>query len=87
MLSNVVNIAPLSRLSVSVVIVNYNAHLILRKVVNLLLCSANVTKVIVVDNASKDNSMDEIERLADSQSRLINTVSYTHLTLPTNREV
>ena len=72
MLASVVSIAPLSRLSVSVVIVNYNANLILRKVVNLLLCSANVTKVIVVDNGSEDHSMEEMERLADSQSRLIN---------------
>jgi GT2 family glycosyltransferase len=56
---------------VSAIIVNYNAGLILREVVNLLLCSAFVTKVIVIDNGSKDNSMDEMECLADSQSRLI----------------
>ena len=56
--------------SVSAIIVNYNAGRVLNEAVNLLLGSASVAKVIVVDNDSTDNSMDEIERLADSQSRL-----------------
>jgi len=72
MLENMVSCAPLSRPCVSVIIVNYNAGRILSEVVNLLLCSVSVAKVIVVDNNSKDHSMDEIKRLADSQSRLVN---------------
>ena len=56
---------------VSAIIVNYNAGLILNEAVNLLLCSAYVAKVIVVDNASTDHSMEELEYLAASQSRLI----------------
>ena len=57
--------------SVSAIIVNYNAGHILNEAVNSLLCSASVAKVIVVDNSSTDHSMDEMERLADSQSRLV----------------
>lgn len=56
--------------SVSAIIVNYNAGLILSEAVNLLLCSASIAKVFVVDNGSIDHSMDEMKRLADSQSRL-----------------
>lgn len=66
-----VSCAPLSRPCVSAIIVNYNAGLILNEVVNSLLCSESVAKGIIVDNGSKDHSMDEIERLANSQSRLI----------------
>jgi GT2 family glycosyltransferase len=53
------------------IIVNYNAGLILNEAINLLLGSASVAKVIVVDNASTDHSMKELEHLAASQSRLI----------------
>jgi len=56
---------------VSAIIVNYNAGRVLNEAVNLLLGSASIAKVIVVDNGSTDNSMDEIERLADSRSGLI----------------
>ena len=56
--------------SVSAIIVNYNAGRVLNEAVNLLLGSASVAKVIVVDNGSTDHSMDKFERLADSQSRL-----------------
>ena len=56
---------------VSAIIVNYNAGLILNEAVNLLLGSTSVAKVIVVDNASTDHSMEELEYLAASQSRLI----------------
>ena len=56
---------------VSAIIVNYNAGLILNEAVNSLLGSDSVVQVIVVDNGSVDHSMDEIERLAVSQSRLI----------------
>ncbi len=56
--------------SVSVIIVNYNAGNVLHEVLNLLLCSASVVKVIIVDNGSTDHSMDEIERIAVSQSRV-----------------
>lgn len=57
--------------NLSAIIVNYNAGLILNEAVNLLLGSTSVAKVIVVDNGSTDHSMDEIERLADSGSRLM----------------
>jgi GT2 family glycosyltransferase len=56
--------------NLSAIIVNFNAGPILNKVINLLLRSESVTRVIVVDNNSTDHSMDEVERLADSQSRL-----------------
>ncbi len=56
--------------TVSVIIVNYNAGVILNEAVNLLLCSESVAKVIVVDNGSTDHSMDEIERLSVYQSRI-----------------
>ena len=57
--------------NVSAIIVNYNAGPILNHAVNLLLGSASIFKIIVVDNGSTDHSMDEMERLADSQSRLM----------------
>jgi GT2 family glycosyltransferase len=57
--------------NVSAIIVNYNAGLILNEAVNSLFCSASVAKVLIVDNGSTDNSMDEIEHMAVSQSRLI----------------
>lgn len=50
---------------VSAIIVNYNAGSILSEAVNLLL-SASVTRIIVVDNNSQDNSMKDIARIADS---------------------
>ena len=64
---------------VSVIIVNYNAGLILSEVVNSLLCLAAVTKVIIIDNGSKDHSMDELERLSSSQSRLITIYNKANL--------
>lgn len=65
--------------SVSAIIVNYNAGLILNEAVNSLLCSASVAKVLVVDNCSTDHSMDEMERLANSQSRLISIYNKSNL--------
>ncbi len=56
---------------ISAIIVNYNAGPILNKAVHSLLCSASVTKIIVVDNDSKDNSLKDIENLAGLQSRLV----------------
>ena len=56
---------------ISAIIVNYNAGPILKKAVNSLLCSASVTKIIVVDNDSQDNSLKDIENLAGLQSRLV----------------
>ncbi|MCX5848701.1 MAG: glycosyltransferase family 2 protein [Deltaproteobacteria bacterium] len=57
--------------NLSAIIVNYNAGPVLNEAVNSLLDSASVTKVIVVDNASTDHSMEEMERLAVSQPRLM----------------
>jgi len=65
--------------SVTAIIINYNAGLILNKAVNSLLCSTSVAKVLVVDNGSADHSMDEMEHLADSQSRLINIYNKANL--------
>ena len=56
---------------VTAIIVNYNAGELLLDVVNSVLSSTSVAKVIIVDNGSADNSMDEIERLAVSQLRLM----------------
>jgi GT2 family glycosyltransferase len=56
---------------VSAIIVNYNAGVQLLDVVTSVLYSKAVAKVIVVDNGSVDHSMDKIEHLAMSQSRLI----------------
>ncbi|OGP66797.1 MAG: glycosyl transferase family 2 [Deltaproteobacteria bacterium RBG_19FT_COMBO_43_11] len=65
--------------SISAIIINYNAGLILNEAVNSLLCSAVIAKVLVVDNGSVDHSMDEMEHLADSQSRLINIYNKANL--------
>ncbi|MBE3139410.1 MAG: glycosyltransferase family 2 protein [Thermoplasmata archaeon] len=65
--------------SVSAIIVNYNAGLILNEAVNSLLYSASVAKVLVVDNGSTDHSMDELESLANSQSRLISIYNKANL--------
>jgi len=65
--------------SVSAIIVNYNAGVILNEAIKSLLCSAPIAKVLVVDNGSTDHSMDEMERLADSQSRLINIYNKANL--------
>jgi GT2 family glycosyltransferase len=61
---------------VTAIIVNYNAGLVLNEAVSMLLCSASVAQVIVVDNGSADHSMDDMECLANSQSRL--TCIYNH---------
>jgi hypothetical protein len=53
------------------IIVNYNAGTLLNQAVQALLCSEAVSKVIIVDNLSTDQSMDEMERIAILQSRLI----------------
>src|SRR4030042_737710 len=65
--------------SVTAIIISYNAGLILNEAVNSLLCSAVIAKVLVVDNGSVDHSMDEMEHLADSQSRLINIYNKANL--------
>jgi GT2 family glycosyltransferase len=64
---------------VTAIIVNYNAGLVLNEAVSMLLCSASVAQVIVVDNGSADHSMDDMECLANSQSRL--TCIYNHTNL------
>lgn len=56
---------------VSAIIVNYNAGHILLKAVHSLLHAACVIKIFVIDNNSTDNSLDEIERLAESEFRLV----------------
>ena len=55
---------------VSVIIVNYNAGSILQQTVLPLLSSSAVDEIFVIDNGSMDHSMDAIERLVGSQSRL-----------------
>ncbi|MGB5217978.1 MAG: glycosyltransferase family 2 protein [Smithella sp.] len=57
--------------NVSAIIVNYNAGPLLKESFNMLLGSASVAKVFVVDNGSTDHSMDEMDQLAALQSRLI----------------
>lgn len=56
---------------VTVIIVNYNAGLLLKQTVQSVLLSEDVSKIIIVDNHSTDGSMDEVARMAVSQSRLI----------------
>jgi GT2 family glycosyltransferase len=56
---------------VSAIIVNYNAGPVLEEAVQSLLCSSFVTKIIVVDNGSADNSMKDIENLAVAEPRLL----------------
>jgi hypothetical protein len=65
--------------SVTVIIVNYNAGAVLSELVNPLLCSLAVAKVIVADNGSTDKSMDDIERIAGRQSRLITIYNKANL--------
>lgn len=55
---------------VSIIIVNFNAGHILQRNVQTLLRSKVVTELFVVDNASKDNSMEAVERLAVSSTLL-----------------
>jgi len=55
---------------VSVIIINYNAGSVLQQTVRPLLSSVAIGEVFVLDNGSMDHSMDAIEQLADSQSRL-----------------
>ena len=57
--------------NVSAIIVNYNAGTELNKAVNSLLCSDSATRIIVIDNNSRDNSMKDIETMADSDSRIV----------------
>jgi len=57
--------------NITAIIVNYNACDILLESVMSLLREACVCKIIVIDNNSKDNSMDAIERLAEGESRLL----------------
>jgi GT2 family glycosyltransferase len=64
---------------VTVITVNYNAGAQLLDVVNSVLYSGAVAKVIIIDNGSVDHSMDEIERLTDSQSRLISIYNKANL--------
>ncbi|MFA5322218.1 MAG: glycosyltransferase family 2 protein [Smithella sp.] len=56
---------------VSAIIVNYNAGRLLNDTVNFLLNSSYITRIIVVDNDSSDNSMKDIESIAGSQPRMI----------------
>ena len=65
--------------SVSAIIVNYNAGPILSETVNSLLGSAAVARVLVIDNGSTDHSMDDIERIADSRSRLMSIYNKANL--------
>jgi len=55
---------------VAVIVVNYNAGSCLLDVVNAVLDSGTVGKVIIVDNGSVDRSMDKLDHLAVSQPRL-----------------
>ena len=55
---------------VSVIIVNFNAGPLLKQAVQSVLLSETVSKIIIVDNLSTDQSMDEMERIAILQSRL-----------------
>lgn len=55
---------------VSVIIVNYNAGDMLCRTVQPLLDSKSIAEILVVDNASKDNSMEAIEHLAVLPMRL-----------------
>ena len=57
--------------NVSVIIVNYNAGPLLKRVVNSVLCLHSVSKIIVVDNGSTDQSKAEVDDLSISSSRLI----------------
>lgn len=56
---------------VSAIIVNYNAGRLLNDTVNSLLSSSYITRIIVVDNDSRDNSMRNIEELAVVDSRIV----------------
>ena len=56
--------------NVSAIIVNYNAGLILQEVIHSLLCSTSVTKAIVVDNASCDESVSLLEQEFRDEQRI-----------------
>ncbi|MFA5252375.1 MAG: glycosyltransferase family 2 protein [Phycisphaerae bacterium] len=55
---------------ISVTIVNYNTGDILRRNIKPLLESSYIAEVIVVDNDSKDNSVDLMNQIAISESRV-----------------
>ena len=56
---------------ITAIIVNYNAGGMLLESVRSLLFEACVCKVIIIDNNSKDNSMDTVEQLAEEGSRIV----------------
>lgn len=56
---------------VSAIMVNYNASHVLAEAVTSLLASPSISKLFVVDNDSRDNSMKHLESVCASDSRLI----------------
>lgn len=56
---------------VSAIIVNYNAGSVLINAVRSLLSSSSVVRIVIVDNASDDNSMRDIEKMADAEPRIL----------------
>ena len=75
---------------VSVVVTNFNYGKYLRRCLRSLInqdLDRSRYEVIVVDDHSTDDSLDAIDEFAADKGIKVIAVSYTHLTLPTNREV
>jgi GT2 family glycosyltransferase len=68
---NGVFILEISRFSVSVIVVNYNCHATLQACIGSILLSKNVGELLLVDNASTDDSMEPIKKYNDSRLKII----------------
>ena len=72
-------------LNCCIIIPTYNNDHALQEVIEGVL--QYTSHVIVVNDGSTDHTASILEQFPDVQKINIATVSYTHLTLPTNREV
>jgi GT2 family glycosyltransferase len=64
-------ILKISRFNVSVIVVNYNCRATLQACIRSILLSNNVGELLLVDNASTDNSMELIKTYNDSRLKII----------------
>ena len=83
-------------MTLSIVIPAYNEektiHLILNKIMDTSLITGLKKEIIIVNDCSSDHTELAIQQYITEHPSLIiqyyrHAVSYTHLTLPTNREV
>jgi len=64
-------VSKLSRLNVSVIVVNYNCYSTLNECIRSILLSRGVEELLLVDNASTDGSMELVEKNTDARLKII----------------